>query len=94
MTVREKAIKEIIKENERRNAEIYAKFDPVTGYGSVGERKKIVIDDFPIQTQWVPVEMMRVPLVKQLVECGSIRAFLTDCMEVEYNEADRLKVIE
>ena len=94
MTVREKAIKEIIKENERRNAEIYAKFDPVTGYGSVGERKKIVIDDFPIHTQWVPVEMMRVPLVKQLVECGSVRAFLTDCMEVEYNEADRLKVIE
>ena len=94
MTVREKAIQEIIKENERRNAEIYAKFDPVTGYGSVGERKKIVIDDFPIHTQWVPVEMMRVPLVKQLVECGSVRAFLTDCMEVEYNEADRLKVIE
>ena len=94
MTVREKAIQEIIKENERRNAEIYAKFDPVTGYGSVGERKKIVIDDFPIHTQWVPVEMMRVPLVKQLVECGSVRAFLTDCMEVEYNEADHLKVIE
>ena len=94
MTVREKAIQEIIKENERRNAEIYAKFDPVTGYGSVGERKKIVIDDFPIHTQWVPVEMMKVPLVAQLVECGSIRAFLTDCMEVEYNEADRLKVIE
>lgn len=94
MTVREKAIQEIIKENERRNAEIYAKFDPVTGYGSVGERKKIVIDDFPIQTQWVPVEMMKVPLVRQLVECGSIRAFLTDCMEVKYNEADRLKVIE
>ena len=94
MTVREKAIKEIIKENERRNAEIYAKFDPVTGYGSVGERKKIVIGDFPIHTQWVPVEMMKVPLVAQLVEYGSVRAFLTDCMEVEYNEADRLKVIE
>ena len=94
MTVREKARQEMIKENERRNADIYAKFDPVTGYGSVGERKKIVIDDFPIHTQWVPVEMMRVPLVKQLVECGSVRAFLTDCMEVEYNEADRLKVIE
>ena len=94
MTVREKAIQEIIKENERRNAEIYAKFDPVTGYGSVGERKKIVIGDFPIHTQWIPVEMMKVPLVRQLVECGSIRAFLTDCMEVEYSEADRLKVIE
>lgn len=94
MTVREKAIQEIIKENERRNAEIYAKFDPVTGYGSVGERKKIIIDDFPIHTQWVPVEMMKVPLVRQLVECGSVRTFLTDYMGVEYNEADRLKVIE
>lgn len=94
MTVREKAIQEIITENERRNAEIYAKFDPVTGDGSVGERKKIVIGDFPIHTQWIPVEMMKVPLVRQLVECGSIRAFLTDCMEVEYSEADRLKVIE
>ena len=94
MTVREKAIQEIIKENERRNADIYAKFDPVTGDGSVGERKKIVIGDFPIHTQWIPVEMMKVPLVRQLVECGSIRAFLTDCMEVEYSEADRLKVIE
>lgn len=94
MTVREKAIQEIIKENERRNAEIYAKFDPVTGDGSVGERKKIVIGDFPIHTQWIPVEMMKVPLVRQLVECGSIRAFLTDCMEVGYSEADRLKVIE
>ena len=94
MTAREEAIQEIIKENERRNAEIYARFNPVTGYGSVGERKEIVIDGFPIHTQWVPAEMMNVPLVRQLAECGSVRAFLTDCMGVEYREDDRLKVIE
>ena len=91
---REDAVQDIIKENDRRNAEIYAKFDPISGYGSVGERKEVCIGDFPIQRQWLPVEMMNVPLVAQLVECGSVRAFLTDCMEVEYNEADRLKVIE
>ena len=94
MTAREEAIQEIVKENERRNAEIYARFNPVTGYGSVGERKEIVIDGFPIHTQWVPAEMMNVPLVRQLSECGSVRAFLTDCMGVEDREDDRLKVIE
>lgn len=91
---REQAIQEIIAENNRRNEEIYAKFDPISGYGSVGERVKVVIDDFPIQTQLLPVGMMRVPLVRQLVECGSIRAFLEENLGVEYSDEDRLKVIE
>lgn len=91
---REEAIQAIIKENGRRNAEIYAKFDPVSGEGSVGERKKVVIDDFPVSVQWLPVEMLRVPLVRRIVECGSVRAFLTDNLNVEYTEEDRLKVIE
>ena len=38
--------------------------------------------------------MMRVPLVRQLVECGSIRAFLEENLGVEYSNEDRLKVIE
>lgn len=91
---REEAIQSIIKENERRNAVIYAKFDPISGEGSIGKRKKVVIDDFPVSVQWLPVEMLRVPLVKQLVECGSIRSFLTDNLGVEYTDEDRLKVIE
>lgn len=91
---REEAIQAIIKENGRRNAEIYAKFDPVSGEGSVGERKKVVIDDFPVSVQWLPVEMLRVPLVRQIEECGSVRAFLADNLNVEYTEEDRLKVIE
>ena len=44
--------------------------------------------------QWLPVEMLRVPLVRQIVECGSVRAFLADNLNVEYTEEDRLKVIE
>lgn len=91
---REQAIQEIIEENDRRNKEIYSKFDPISGYGSVGKRLKVVIDDFPIHTQWLPVEMMRVPLVRQLVECGSIRAFLEENLGVEYSNENRLKVIE
>ena len=84
----------ILKENDKRNEEIHKRFDPISGAGSIGERVETHIEDFPIETQYIPVEMMKVPLVKQLVECGSIKKFLTENLEVEYNEDDRLKVIE
>lgn len=88
------AVRNIIEENNRRNAEVYARFDPISGFGSVGERVKVVIDDFPIRTQYLPVEMMKVPLVRQIVECGSIQKFLKN---IEANnddfETDRQKVI-
>ena len=89
------AIRNIIEENNRRNAEVYARFDPISGLGSVGERVKVVIEDFPIRTQYLPVEMMKVPLVRQLAECGSIKAFLQEigANEEEDYENDRLKVI-
>lgn len=89
-----KDIARILKENDRRNAEICRKFDPIIGIGSIGKRTEIHIDDFPFKVQYVPVEMMKIPLVKQLVECGSIESFLVDNLEVDYNEEDRLKVIE
>ena len=91
----ETAIHNIIEENNRRNAEVYARFDPISGFGSVGERVKVVIEDFPIRTQYLPVEMMKVPLVRQLAECGSIKAFLQDigADDEEDYESDRLKVI-
>ena len=81
-------------ENERRNAIVYAKFNPITGEGSVGKRVKCTISDFPIHTQWLPERIMKVPLVRQLIEAGSISKFLTDYMGVEDNQDDRLKVIE
>ena len=92
--MKDKAIKDILTENERRNAIVYAKFNPITGEGSVGKRVKCTISDFPIHTQWLPERIMKVPLVRQLVEAGSISKFLTDYMGVEDNQDDRLKVIE
>lgn len=88
------AVLEIIAENNRRNAAINAKFNPVTGEGSIGERKKLEISDFPIPVQYVPKSMMRVALVRQLAEAGSIRRFLEKDMGVEYSDEDKLKVIE
>ena len=42
----EEEIKKIIEENKRRLNVIYSKFNPITGEGSIGERKKIEISDF------------------------------------------------
>lgn len=91
----ETIIQNIIEENNRRNKEIYARFDPVKGIGSIGERVKVYIDDFPIPLQYIPVEMMKVPFIKRLVKCGSIESFLKTIGPIESSEyeGDRIKVI-
>ena len=85
-------VKNLIKENDRRNEAIYAKFNPITGEGSIGERTKVCISDFVIPIQWLPVQMVKIPFVKKLVGCGSIDKFLTDVLHVEVNDVDREKV--
>lgn len=88
------AIREILRENERRNAEIHAPFNPYTGEGAVGERRKVAIDDFPIRTQYLPVGMLQVPLVAKLIKAGSIEKFMINVLNSEYSETERMKVIE
>ena len=87
-------VAKLIALNRMRNAEIRAKFNPITGEGSIGERKKIEIEDFPFPIQYVPLSMLKVPLVQQVIEAGSIRKFLEDYMNVEYSDEDKEKVIE
>lgn len=85
----------ILKENEHRQAVIHAVFNPVTGQGSVGRRVRAVISDFPIKEQWLPKAMMRVPLVRQIVKCGSIGKFLAEEMNIDNpTEEDVHKVVE
>lgn len=90
----QKEVINILKENDKRNADVYQKFDPISGIGSIGERVEVRIDGFPLETQYIPVEMLSIPLVKLLIKCRSIIKFLTEELEVEYSEEDRLKVIE
>ena len=71
-------IKAIINENDRRNEEIYKKFNPVSGEGSIGERTKVCISDFVIAVQWLPNTMMKIPFIKKLIKCGSIDKFLSE----------------
>lgn len=96
----EKEIKRILAENERRLRSINAPFNPVSGFGSVGERFECAIKDFPISRQWLPVAMRNIPLVKKLRKAGSVRKFLESDLKVTYdgNEeaflADKAKVID
>lgn len=87
-------IRKIIAENNRRNAEIYATFNPYTGEGAVGEREKVAISDFPIPVQYLPKSMLSNNLVKGIVKAGSIKKFLSEKLKIDYTEEDRLKVIE
>lgn len=86
-------IDDILKENERRNAVMSARFNPITGEGSIGEREKVTIADYPTPIQYLPVEMLNVPLVRQLTDAGSIGAFIKSIGE-EDSEEQRERVIE
>lgn len=88
-------VETILREDEQRQARIHAVFNPVTGQGSVGRRVRAVISDFPIKEQWLPKAMMRVPLVRQIVKCGSIGKFLEEEMNIDNpTEEDVHKVVE
>ena len=86
---------QIIRENERRNAEIRKRFNPVTGEGSIGERKRVVIRDFPFPTMWIPKEMMKEPLVKRVVKAGSVEAFYSTLnVDDAYTEAEYAYIVK
>ena len=85
-------IADIIAENKRRNEVINTPFNPVTGLNSIGERECVSIEDFPIKQMWLPVEMLRVKLIKLIIKYG-IRGFIEDVLHAEYNEMEREKVI-
>ena len=85
-------IAEILRENDRRNEIVYAKFDPITGEGSVGERVRVELPDFVIPVQWLPESMMKVEFVRKLVGAGTIERFLSCVLGVEPNPSDASKV--
>lgn len=63
-------IQEMLVENRRRMDDLSDGFNPLTGYRSVGERRRVDIPDFPIRTQWLPVEMLDDPFVADMISLG------------------------
>ncbi len=89
-------IQQILHENQQRQKVNNATFDPVSGEGSIGERVKFSLPDFPIPTQWLPAEMMDEPLVKRLLSAGTVKKFVKSFMvgtQDMYDEAYN-KVVE
>lgn len=90
----EEHIGPIIRENGTRNSCIRAKFNPITGEGSILTRMEFHLSDFALPLQYLPASMLEVPLIRQLQEAGSIATFLTDNIGVPYTDEDKEKVVE
>ena len=91
-------IDDILRENDNRQSIISNHFNPITGKGSILERIRIEIPDFPIPVQYIPKSMKKTPLVILLIQSGSILQFLKnvskrDITEEEYY-IEKNKVIE
>lgn len=87
-------ISKILQENERRRAIVFAPFNPITGEGSIGQRVAFTVSDYPIPTQYLPVEMMDEPFVKSLSKAGSVDAFISNDLQLPVTEGTRDKVAE
>lgn len=87
-------ISKILQKNERRRAIVFAPFNPITGEGSIGQRVAFTISDYPIPTQYLPVEMMDEPFVKSLSKAGSVEAFIRDALMLPVTDEARDKVVE
>ncbi len=94
MKSRKDAISNILQENERRKAVLFAPFNPITGQHSIGKRTAFTVPDFPIPTQQLPVEMMHEPLVKALAKAGSVDRLIADALLLPVTDDARAKVIE
>ena len=84
----------ILAENERRRSILFAPFNPITGEGSIGERTAFTIADYPVPTQYLPIEMMDEPLVKALAGVGSIDKLISDVLALPITDDAREKVVE
>ena len=88
-------IDKLIEENNKRKEIFYSEFNPITGFGSIGEREKLYIKDFPLQTQYLPKEMLEVPLVRAIKEEGSLSNYAKKiAFSAGTYKEDRIKVID
>lgn len=87
-------IAEILKINQERLDEIHAPFNPITGRGSVGKRFEFWLEDFPIKRQYLPESMDKIPLIRQLIEAGSLENFYVTLLAWSMIARKILKLID
>lgn len=78
---------DLIKENKLRISQNRSEYNPITGKGCCHDRISIVVSDMPIPEQWIPKTMLEeIPLVRLLVESGSIKDFIENELKVDYTD--------
>lgn len=76
----------ILKQNFARQNKIHEKFNPITGFGSIGKRFHGTIEDYPLKEQWLPVELKKYYFTSNVLKCGSVCAYITDVLQQECTE--------
>lgn len=91
-----KTIRDILTENDRRNAAARRRFNPITGEGSILERRRVEIEGFPLPVQWLPEPMLREPFVRELLAAGSLNAFFRQMADTDDDptEADTEYIVK
>jgi hypothetical protein len=83
----EPTVEALVKENERRNHEMFDGFNPITGRGAPGPRKKVKIPDCPIRVQYMPERIVEHNIfLKKVLKRGSIRKYIEDELGWEFND--------
>lgn len=78
--ISDKLIDQILAENDKRWERLWAEYDPITGEGIAEltglKRVKLEIADFATPVQWVPPDMMKNKLIKEVAAAGSIEKYI------------------
>lgn len=86
------AVAALLREDAERLAAIAGVFDPLSGEGSVGERREVVVRGLPgMERVWLPLPMMKNRLVSGLVKAGSVEGY---AKAMGWGEGDADKVVE
>lgn len=85
-------IDRLLKENDVKIEAREGVFNPYTGEGSPLERVELVIPDYFLPVQYVPVGMMQEELIKRVVASGGVEGFLYSVGE-PYTVANREVIV-
>ncbi|UKK52163.1 hypothetical protein L6472_06165 [Prevotella sp. E13-17] len=77
----------LVRENTERNRVIFEGFNPVTGKGCPGERKKVVIEDCPLRKMLMPVRCAEKNIeLRKIIKRRSIRKYIELDLKTEYSD--------
>ena len=69
-------IEEMLAEDERRLNKLFGTHDQLSGKGIFNHTNKVVIDDYPIRTQWLTDEVYNNGLYQAVIREGSVAGFV------------------